>query len=226
MGYFSPTPKTTSQLYRQEVKYNKTLTNESETVDYQNLIRQAVILWVGLCLVLLPLCLLAIRKISVQVPRMWLFVLPVFLLYVCGVVAFTFLPLPTAGEFICHNSLHYPRFFPGWSLKYARQENSTLLGILTSRQALQLLLNTVLFVPLGIFLNLFLRLNFRASLLLGFGTTLLIELTQATGLWGHFECPYRTFDVEDLMANTLGAIIGWALIEAWRLRGCRQLPNL
>lgn len=49
----------------------------------------------------------------------------------------------------------------------------------------------------------------RWALLIGFGTSLAIELTQVTAVWGLFPCNYRLFDVDDLLANTLGAVIGF-----------------
>lgn len=44
-----------------------------------------------------------------------------------------------------------------------------------------------------------------------FTTSLLIETTQLTGIWGIYPCAYRLFDVDDLITNTLGGILGYAM---------------
>ena len=42
----------------------------------------------------------------------------------------------------------------------------------------------------------------------GLAVSLLIELTQYTGIWGLYPCAYRYFDVGDLIANPTGAVVG------------------
>lgn len=196
-------------------------------MDYQNLIRQAVVLWVALCMVLLPIYLALKIKLRLQGAHRWHLIIPLFLFYLCGVVAFTFLPLPETEEFTCNGSLYYPRFFLGWSLELALRDNGgNLIQALTSRYILQVLLNILLFIPLGLFLNRYLQMRFRTATLVAFGCTLLIELTQVTGLWGYYSCAYRTFDVEDILANTTGALLGWIFVEVWRLSTNDELPNL
>ena len=48
----------------------------------------------------------------------------------------------------------------------------------------------------------------RAALCFGAGLTLSVELTQLTGLWGLYPCAYRQFNVDDLMLNALGVVVG------------------
>lgn len=54
-------------------------------------------------------------------------------------------------------------------------------------------LNVVMLVPLGVFLRYAHRLRFLPTVLLGFGVSLFFELTQLTGLWFVYPCPYRLF---------------------------------
>ena len=64
-------------------------------------------------------------------------------------------------------------------------------------------LNVLMFVPLGIFLPLLWK-PFRKlwrALLFGFGTSLMIELLQIF--------TYRSTDINDLMTNTFGTLLGW-----------------
>ena len=72
---------------------------------------------------------------------------------------------------------------------------------------LNVLLNIALFMPLGFLLPLLAQKfkNGLVMLITGFGGSLLIELTQLALGRG-------MFDVDDLFTNTLGAMLGWALI--------------
>lgn len=51
----------------------------------------------------------------------------------------------------------------------------------------------------------------RAALCFGVGLTLTVELTQLTGLWGLYPCAYRQFNVDDLILNALGVVVGFLL---------------
>ncbi len=69
------------------------------------------------------------------------------------------------------------------------------------------ILNTAVFVPLGVLLPLTGRQSRKwyVSLLAALGLSLLIESAQ-------FLLGAGTFDVDDLMCNTLGAVLGWAAV--------------
>ncbi|MEZ5090224.1 MAG: VanZ family protein [Micropruina sp.] len=81
----------------------------------------------------------------------------------------------------------------------------------------QVVLNVVLFVPLGMLARHLFRRGFVVTVLLGLGTSLLIEVTQLTGNWGLYPCAYRLFDVDDLIANTGGAALGFLAAPVLRL---------
>jgi hypothetical protein len=49
------------------------------------------------------------------------------------------------------------------------------------------------------------------ALWFGAGLTLAVELTQLTGIWGLYPCAYRQFNVDDLMLNALGVVVGFLL---------------
>ncbi len=59
--------------------------------------------------------------------------------------------------------------------------------------------------------------------LVGFATSLLIETTQGTGVWGLYACPFRLFDVDDLLTNTVGALVGSLLSVLFVDRRRRQV---
>ena len=69
------------------------------------------------------------------------------------------------------------------------------------------------------------RLRPSWAVLGGFGLSLTVELTQLTGLWGLYPCPYRQFDVDDLILNTTGVALGFALVrlaQSWAGGGGRR----
>lgn len=71
--------------------------------------------------------------------------------------------------------------------------------------------NVALTVPLGVYLRRWYRRGLGFATAAGLLLSLAFELTQVTALWGLYPMPYRQFDVDDLIANTAGASLGWAL---------------
>ena len=71
--------------------------------------------------------------------------------------------------------------------------------------------NILLLLPLGVYLRYYFHRSWQQTLIIGFLVSLSFELTQLTGDWGLYAHPYRLFDVDDLMTNTLGAMIGFWL---------------
>ena len=81
----------------------------------------------------------------------------------------------------------------------------------TLSSVLQVLLNILMTVPFGFFFKFFLNMKRRNIILLTFLLSLTIELAQLTGLFFTYPGSYRLFDVDDLMANTLGGFLGTVL---------------
>lgn len=135
--------------------------------------------------------------------------------YVCGVLAVTLFPLP--------DSRSDDRFCNIWAGKGWRLQPFTTfrrvfdealetgVAVLASGQFLQLLLNVVMIVPLGFFVAFRFRRPLWVAVAAGLGTSLMIEVTQGTGVWGLFECAYRVAEFDDLVTNTTGAVVGWLL---------------
>jgi glycopeptide antibiotics resistance protein len=134
-----------------------------------------------------------------------------FLIYALGIGAYTLLPLPDPSTIHCV----HPQLRPFASLADMRRHGlGSVHEIAANPVIVQLLLNVALFVPLGFFLRGLLRRGVVASGIVGLAWSVLIEVTQVTGVWGVYSCAYRVFDVDDLMTNTLGAVIGGVLARA------------
>ena len=153
------------------------------------------------------------------------FVTVITFFYGWGLVAFALFPLPTANEGFCslREEVSFWQLRPFASLDdvFRLAADSGLVATLTSATFLQVFFNIVLLVPLGMVLAYRYKKSLRFTVLAGLGTSLLIELTQGTGLWGAYGCPYRLADVDDLITNTAGAALGWAIGTAL----IRVLPN-
>ena len=78
------------------------------------------------------------------------------------------------------------------------------------------ILNIILFIPLGIMLPFLWKKynNLKTTLIFGFSMSLVIELLQIL--------TYRATDINDLIANTLGAVVGYFV---FRITSC-VFPSL
>ncbi len=87
----------------------------------------------------------------------------------------------------------------------------TYLPALKESYIYNVLFNILLFIPLGIYLKYYFRCDYKKTLLISFLVSLFFELTQLTGLYFIYPRPYRLFDVDDLIMNSLGGSIGYLL---------------
>ena len=74
-----------------------------------------------------------------------------------------------------------------------------------------ILFNVALTMPLGYFFRELYHFSLKKAVLAGFLISLLYEVTQLTGLFFLYPRPYRIFDIDDLIINTLGAYLGYIL---------------
>lgn len=71
--------------------------------------------------------------------------------------------------------------------------------------------NLLLFIPFGIYLRYYFKCSYKKTLFISFLLSLFFELTQLSGLYFIYPRPYRLFDVDDLIINTLGGSFGYLL---------------
>lgn len=102
-----------------------------------------------------------------------------------------------------HNFKEVNGFVPG--------KLNTYLILFKSFTFLEVIFNILLLLPLGIYLRYFLKSarKWWLGIILIFSTTLFFEVSQLTALFGYYANPYRLFDVDDLITNTLGGMIGF-----------------
>ncbi|MFB9906676.1 VanZ family protein [Allokutzneria oryzae] len=145
------------------------------------------------------------------------FVLYAALLYGLVVLALVFMPFPPLAS-VCkgqQTTQWIPfQFIADIQTELTKRKLSGFGAAITSKSMLSFVFNIALFVPLGVLLRKAYGLKLRWVVLAGFALSLAIEITQVTGNFGIYPCPYRLFDVDDLMANTAGAAIGGLIAPA------------
>jgi glycopeptide antibiotics resistance protein len=124
--------------------------------------------------------------------------------YALALWTYTLLPMPVEDTYPCKGV--QLRLFG--SLGLIHLPDSGPASLLRDPAFLQIALNILLFVPLGYFVRVVLHRGVVVATTLGLGVSLLIELTQRTGVWHLYDCAYRLFDVDDLLVNTVGAVVG------------------
>jgi glycopeptide antibiotics resistance protein len=98
---------------------------------------------------------------------------------------------------------------------------STWLVALREPYFLEPLFNLALTLPFGIYLAYYFKCSLKKVALFAFLLSLFCELTQLTGLFFLYARPYRLFDINDLMLNTLGGICGYFVYT----RFLKMLPS-
>lgn len=143
--------------------------------------------------------------------------------YSIALWTYTLLPLPDPGSFRCK----VPQTDLLGTIGLVGLPDDGVRMFLRDQAVQQVLLNVLLFVPLGVLIRLVLRRGVLVSAVAGLAVSMAIELTQRTGVWGFYGCAYRKFDVDDLLVNTLGAIAGALISLPWRRKDepPRPLPT-
>ncbi|WP_258723461.1 VanZ family protein [Cellulomonas sp. NS3] len=153
--------------------------------------------------------------------------------YGTALFAYTLLPLPASRGDWCATAAAGSQWRPLHFVADIAQAGAGPSGLLTSRVTLQVLFNVILFVPWGLMVRGFWGRSLTVATASGLLVSALIEGTQLSGVWGIYQCAYRVADVDDLLANTLGALLGAALAR-WVLwwvpsphsfDATRQLPR-
>jgi glycopeptide antibiotics resistance protein len=126
-------------------------------------------------------------------------------------------PFPNSATLDCPVRYTEPQLIPFDFLQRVAQRWSRAVSTmrwLRGPWLLAPLMNLVLCAIIGAMLA---RHHLRAgtAVLSGFGLSLTVELTQLTGLWGLYPCPYRQFDIDDLILNTAGVALGFVLVRGW-----------
>lgn len=148
-----------------------------------------------------------------------------FIFYILSALFLVLLPLPESRNTCAMqnpNTVHYslmPFHFIEDILKgnWLNLKNPATYMLLFKQSAFyQVFFNFLLLLPLGVYLRYYLvdKNKWWKAGILAFLVSLFFEITQLTGIYGIYNCAYRLFDVDDLISNTLGGIIGFFVAPA------------
>lgn len=178
---------------------------------------------------LVPVLVVQYRRFGRLSPRRVLAVSAVCV-YAVALVAYTTLPLPPTTQNCGPTGGTRINLVPFAFVRDIARATAGLglVGTLTSAVTLQVVFNVALFVPFGLLVRRFGGRRLRTTTLLGLLTSLAIEVSQGTALWGLYACSYRIADVDDLIANTTGALLGALLAPrflAWLPTPAQLVPR-
>ena len=130
------------------------------------------------------------------------------LVYGWAVWVYTLLPLPAPDSIACVGYNTDPLQFVTDLSAAVTRDGMSLRALATDSLVLQLALNVLLFMPLGFFVRVLGRRGVVTAAVCGLVLSAIIETTQLTGVWGLYSCAFRVFDVDDMLTNTVGAVLG------------------
>lgn len=179
-------------------------------------IRTAAVLFPLLAfLLLVPVAVVLYRRHGVM--RWWALSFYAFVYYLITSYCLVLMPLPSASLDVCRE---YPlmrtwQLTPGNTFRdvWKEAEHRLTFGdlVLHNSAVIETGFNLLLLLPLGVFLRYHFRRGPLVSFAIAAGVAVSFEVTQGTGVFGLYACPYRLFDVDDLVVNVLGAMLGWVV---------------
>lgn len=140
-----------------------------------------------------------------------------FFLYLLVIYYLAILPLPDPEEVA---KLTTPRYQPlpfYFIIDIIKNADTSLHGtalvinVIKNPEFYTTFLNILMFIPFGVYMHYYFKLSLKKTILYSFLLSLFIELTQLSGLYFIYPRPYRLFDVDDLMINTLGGLSGYLI---------------
>ncbi|MEA5026262.1 MAG: VanZ family protein [Erysipelotrichaceae bacterium] len=138
-----------------------------------------------------------------------------FMLYLLCCYFLVIMPLPSFAA-VENSAAIQPQLIPFTFIsdfirdsQFNINDFSTYLPAFRSFPFLTIFFNVMLFMPFGIYLRYYFKLKWHQVLLISFLLSLFFELTQLTGLYGIYPKAYRIFDVDDLITNTAGGMLGY-----------------
>lgn len=139
-----------------------------------------------------------------------------FILYLLCTYFLVILPLPSIEE-VKNLTTPTTQLIPFdfvndlLNISFNWRETSSYLNIIQSPAFYIAAFNILLTIPFGIYLRYYFECKWYKAFTFGFLLSLFFELTQLSGLYGIYPRPYRLFDVDDLILNTLGTMIGFLI---------------
>ncbi|NLY21246.1 MAG: VanZ like protein RDD [Tissierellia bacterium] len=140
-----------------------------------------------------------------------------FVLYILTAFLMTLLPLPSIEKVAQMTTPKYNLRSFSFVFEFMEKSGfsidnpSSIVKALRHPTFYTAAFNVLLTLPFGIYLRKYFKFSLLKTVFAGFLLSLFFEITQLTGIYGIYPRPYRLFDVDDLILNTLGATFGYLL---------------
>ena len=187
---------------------------------YLETIKQAAISFPAIAIIFtIPYLIYNYKKYgSIMSLRLW--IIYSFILYMLITYCLIILPLPSAekaqalrGHHLQLNPLNFI-FDIIKNTKIDLNHPKSFLTIFNNWGFLTTIFNIFMTLPFGFYLRYYFQNNLKQVLIKSFLLSLFFELTQLSGLYFIYQGNYRLFDVDDLITNTLGGLLGFLLAGA------------
>ena len=140
-----------------------------------------------------------------------------FIFYIQCCYFLTILPLPPIDE-VAYYTQPYVDLIPFHFISeyfaktsYVIGDPSSFWNTINELYFYEPFFNAIMLIPLGIYLRYYYEKTFFSTILISFLLSLSFELIQLSALFGIYPRPYRLFQVDDLILNVFGAIIGFII---------------
>lgn len=180
-------------------------------------IKTAILLFPVLAfLFTLPFLVVQYRRYG-NIPALRTIIIYSFIFCLISAFFLTLLPLPSRESVAAMTSSPFQlvpfQFIHDFlaQTKLVLSNPSTYLPAIKQGVFLQPTFNLLLLLPFGIYLRYYFEKSWKKTLLFCFLLSLFFELTQLSGIYGIYPRAYRLFDVDDLILNTLGGMLGYLL---------------
>ena len=140
-----------------------------------------------------------------------------FILYLICAYCLVIFPLPSGAEAAALSGHRMQLVLFSFLADFAKEARgagsfpAAVRAVVGSSAFLVTGFNLLLTLPFGVYLRYYFGCGARRTLLFAFLLSLFFELTQLSGLYGIYPGSYRLFDVDDLIVNTAGSMLGYAL---------------
>ena len=138
-----------------------------------------------------------------------------FILYLLVAFLLVILPLPPTKT-VLRMPTKLPQLVPFTFIKDIMvttslnlKNPSTYLSFFKTPTVYTVIFNLLLLFPFGVYLHYYFEKKWYQVLIMSFCLSLFFEITQLTGIFFIYPKVYRLFDVDDLMINTLGGMLGF-----------------
>lgn len=162
----------------------------------------------------LPYIIYHYRKYG-AIPALRTIVVYSFILYLISAYFLVILPLPPVEQ-VMNSTLPRMQLVPFQFIAdiltkspLVLSDPSTYLKALGDSTVYQVFYNLVLLFPFGFYLRYYFKCSWIKTIFYSFLLSLFFEITQLSGLYGIYPRNYRLFDVDDLMINTFGGLLGF-----------------